>query len=90
MKQIDDTLQLKIGSKEEKNYFSVMHMGGVKVLWDRPEDYEHVCGVDVAESLKASWYKRTGRERMQWVIHDHEEGDDGDCTWGGSAGAEDE
>ena len=88
MRQIDSDLQAKIGSKAEKNYFSVMHLGGVKVLWDRPEDYEHSCGVDVAESVKASWYERTGRERLQWVIHDqdHEGPEDTDCNnWAGDA-----
>ena len=72
MRQIDRALQFKIGTLEEREYFSVMHMGGVKVLWHRPEDYEHACGQEIDEDLKKKWYERTGKERMQFIVHEED------------------
>lgn len=76
MRQIDDTLQCKIGTREERDYFSVMHLGGTKILWHRPEDYEHACGVQMNPRLKQAWYERTGKEPMQWVSVPAENGEE--------------
>ena len=70
-KLVDPKLQTLIGHKQEKEYFSVMHLGGTKVLWHRPEDYEHACGVEISGPIKQAWYQKTGRKPMQWVVDDN-------------------
>lgn len=71
-KMVDAKLQCWVGKQQEKEYFSVMHLGGDKVLWHRPEDYEHACGIEVDALIKEAWYRKTGKRPMQWVVSDDE------------------
>jgi hypothetical protein len=67
-KQVDTKLQLLLGSTTEHSYFRVMHHGGHKVLWHRPEDYEHACGVEVSEEVKKEWFRKTGKAPLRWMV----------------------
>ena len=76
MQQVDQDLQLRLGRAAELECFRVMHAGGKKVLWHRPEDYEHATGNEVAEEVKQSWYQKTGKERMKWPVGGVHDDDD--------------
>ena len=75
MKQIDANLQKLLGSKAEHTCFRVMHHGGFKVLWHRPEDYEHACGVEVSDAAKQAWFHKTGKEPLRWMVAEEDGGE---------------